>query len=67
MLLQKERLRPLNKARREANQNKLVEESKVADRVDSYEKVSSGKDHLRAWHGFVKPKENGLRKINSLI
>ena len=35
--------------------------------VESFREINSREDRPRAWPGFVKPNQNGLRKIKSLI
>ena len=65
--IRKERLSPTSKARREASQNQFVEKGRMLDRVKSFREIDSRQDHLRARPGFVKPIQNGLRKIKNLI
>ena len=63
----KERLDPTSKARWETSRNKLVEKGGVPDRVKSFQEIDSREDRSRAWSGFVKPMQNGLRKEQNLI
>ena len=65
--IRKERLSPTSKARREASRNEFVEKSGMPDRVKSFREIDSREDHPRAWAGFVKPIQNGLRKVQNLI
>ena len=39
----------------------------MPDRVKSSGEIDSRQDRLRAWPGFVKPIQNGLRKVQILI
>ena len=61
------KLSSLNKVRRVADRNKLVEKSAVPGRIKSGGKIDSGKDCPRARFGFVEPVHNELRKVMSLI
>ena len=63
----KETLSPTSKVRREASPNQFVEKSRMSDRVESFREINSKQDHLRTWPGFVKPIQNGLRKVQNLI
>ena len=65
--IRKERLNPTSKARREASRNKLVEKSRMPDRVKSFREIDNKQDRPRARTGFVKPIRNGLRKVQNLI
>ena len=65
--IRKERLSPTGKVRREASRNQFVEKSGVPDRVESFREIKSREDHPRAWPGFIKPIQNGLRKEQNLI
>ena len=65
--IRKERLSPTSKARREASQNEFMEKGGMPDRVKSFREINSREDCLRAWPGFVKPIQNGLRKEQNLI
>ena len=63
----KERLSPTSKARREASRNQFVEKDGMPDSVKSFSEINSIQDRPRARPGFVKPIQNGLRKIQNLI
>ena len=63
----KERLSPTSKARRDASRNQFVEKGGMPDRVKSFREINSRQDRPRAWPGFVKPNQNGLRKIQNFI
>ena len=65
--IRKERLSPTSKARREASRNKFVEKSGMPDRVKSFREIDSRQDRPRARLGFVKPIQNGPRKVQNLI
>ena len=65
--IRKERLRSTSKARREASRNEFVEKGGMPDRVKSFREIDSRQDRPRAWSGFVKPIQNGLRKEQNLI
>ena len=65
--IRKERLSPTSKARREASRNQFVEKGGMPDRVKSFREIDSRENRLRAWPGFVKPIQNGLRKVQNLI
>ena len=65
--IRKERLSPTSKARREASQNEFVEKGMMPDRVKSFREIDSREDRLRARPEFVKPIQNGLRKVQILI
>ena len=65
--MRKERLSLTSKARREASQNKSVENSRMSHRVESLRKVNNTKNRPRARLKFVKPIRNGLRKEQNLI
>ena len=65
--IRKERLSPTSKARREASRNEFVEKSGMPDRVKSFGEIDSRQDRPRARPGFVKPIQNGLRKVPNLI
>ena len=65
--IRKERWSPTCKARREASRNELMEKGRMPDRVKSFQEINSREDHPRAWPGFVKPIQNGLRKVQHLI
>ena len=65
--IRKERLSPTSKARREASQNKLVEKGRMPDRVKVFREIDSRQNRPIAWSGFVKPIQNGLRKVQNLI
>ena len=67
MLIRKERLSPLSKARREASRNKFVVKSEMPDRVKSFGEIDCRQNRPRARPGFVKPIRNGLRKVQNLI
>ena len=60
-------LSPTNKARREASRNKFVEKGGMPDSVECFGEVDRSKNRPRARPGFVKPIQNGLRKIKNLI
>ena len=62
-----ERLSPTNKARREASRNEFMEKGGMPDRVKCFGEVDRSKNCPRARPGFVKPTQNGLRKIKNLI
>ena len=63
----KERLSPTSKARRQASRNEFVEKGGMPDRVKSFREINSRQDRPRARPGFVKPIQNGLRKVQNLI
>ena len=63
----KERLSPMSKARREASRNKFVVKGGMPDRHRSFREIDSRQDRPRARPGFVKPIQNGLRKVQNLI
>ena len=65
--IRKERLSPTSKARRQASRNKLVEKGAMPYRVKSFREINSRQDRPRARPGFVKPIQNGLRKVQNLI
>ena len=65
--VRKERLSPASKARREASRNEFVEKGGVPDRVESFIEINSRQDRPRARPEFVKPIQNGLRKVQNLI
>ena len=65
--IRKERLSPASKARTEASRNKVMEKRGMPDRVESFREIDSTQDRPRARPGFVKPIQNGLRKIQTLI
>ena len=65
--IRKERLSPTSKARREASQNEFMEKGGTPDRAKSFQKINSRKDQPRAWPGFVKPIQDGQRKIKNMI
>ena len=65
--LQKERLIPRSKARREASQNRFPKKGGVPNRVKSFGEVDSSKNHPRVRLGFIRPIRNGLRKVQNLI
>ena len=65
--IKKERLSPTSKARMEASRNEFVEKGGMPDRVKSFREIDSRQDRPRAQLGFVKPIQNGLRKIKNLI
>ena len=45
----------------------MMEKSGMPDRVESFREINSREDRPRARPGFVKPIQNGLRKIQNLI
>ena len=45
----------------------FVEKGEVPNRVKSFEEVDSRQGRPRARPGFVKPIQNGLKKIQNLI
>ena len=65
--IRKERLSPTSKARREASRNEFVEKGGMPDRVKSFREIDSRENLPRARPGFVKPIQNGLRKVQNLI
>ena len=65
--IRKERLSPTSKARREASRNKFEEKSGMPDRVKSFKEIDSRQNRSRTQLGFVKPIQNGLRKVQNLI
>ena len=65
--IRKERLSPSSKARREASQNEFVEKGRMPDRVKNFREIDSAEDCLKGRPGFVKPIQNGLRKVQNLI
>ena len=65
--IRKERLRPTSKARREASLNEFVEKGGMSDGAESFRENDSSEDRPRARPGFVKPIQNGLRKVQNLI
>ena len=65
--IRKKRLSPTSKARREASRNQFVEKGGMPDRVKSFGEIDSRQDRPRARPGFVKPIQNGLRKVQNLI
>ena len=65
--IRKERLSPTSKARREASRNKFVEKNGIPDRVKSFGKIDTREDRSIYRPGFVKPIQNGLRKVQNLI
>ena len=65
--IRKERLSPTSKARREASRNQFMEKSGMPDRVKSFREIDSRENRPRARPGFVKPIQNGLRKVENLI
>ena len=65
--IRKKGLSPTSKARREASQNQFVEKDGMPDSVKSFSEINSTQDRPRARPGFVKPIQNGLRKIQNLI
>ena len=65
--IRKERLSPTSKARREASRNQFVEKGEMPDRVKSFREIDSRQDRPRARPEFVKPIQNGLRKVQNLI
>ena len=56
-----------SKARREARRNESMEKGGMPHGVKSFREINSRQDHLRAQPGFVKPIQNGLRKVQNLI
>ena len=67
MPIRKERLSPMSKARREASRNEFMEKGETPDRVKHFGEINSRENCPRAWPGFVKPIQNGLRKEQNLI
>ena len=65
--VRKERWSPTSKARREPNQNEFVEKGGMPDIVKRFGEINSRQDRPRARGGFVKPIQNGLRKVQNLI
>ena len=65
--IRKERLSPTSKARKEASQNEFVEKDGMPDRVKSFTEIDSRQNRPRARPGFVKPIQNGRRKVQNLI
>ena len=65
--IRKERLSPTSKARRETSRNQFVEKGGMPDRVKSFREINSTENRPRARPGFVKPIQNGLRKLKNLI
>ena len=67
MPIRKKRLSPASKARRETSRNQFVEKGRMPDRVKSFREIDSRQDRPRARPGFVKPIQNGLRKVQNMI
>ena len=65
--IRKERLRTTSKARREASRNQFMKKGGMPDRVKSFGEIDSRENCPRARPGFVKPIQNGLRKVQNLI
>ena len=65
--IRREGLSSTSNARREASSNEVMEKSRMPDKVKSFREIDSRKDRLKAWPGFVKPIQNGLRKVQNLI
>ena len=65
--IRKERLSPTSKSRREASRNQFIKKGGKPDRVKSFGEIDSRQDRPRARPGFVKPIQNGLRKVQNLI
>ena len=65
--IRKEKLSPTSKARREASRNEFMEKGGMPDRVKSFREVESRQDRLRARPGFVKPIQDGMKKVQNLI
>ena len=65
--VRKKRLSPTSKARREASRNEFMDKGGMPDRVKSFTEIDSRQDCSRARPGFVKPIQNGLRKVQNLI
>ena len=63
----KERLSPVSEVRKDASPNKFMVKGEMPDRVKSFREINSGEDRPRARSGFVKPIQNGLRKVQNLI
>ena len=66
MPIRKKRLSPTSKARREASRNKFVEKGGMPDRAKSFGEIDSREDRSRVQPGFVKPIQNGLKKVQNL-
>ena len=66
-LSEKKDLSPTSKATWEASRNEFMENGGMPDRVKSFREINSKEDRPRAWPGFVKPIQNGPRKIKNLI
>ena len=65
--IRKEEFSRTSKARREASRNKLVKKGGVPDIIKSFVEVDSSNNRPRHRHGFVKPIQNGLIKVQNLI
>ena len=65
--IRKERLSPTSKASRKASRNKFMEKGGMPDRVKCFREIDSRENRPRARTGFVKPIQNGLRKVQNLI
>ena len=65
--IRKERSSPTSKARMEASRDEFMVKGGVSDRVKSFGEINNRQNRPRARPGFVKPIQNGLRKIKNLI
>ena len=65
--VRKKKIKFIDKARREANQNIFVEESGMPVRAESQGKIDSGKDRPRARLGLVEPLRMGGNKMKNVI
>ena len=52
---------------REASRNEFVEKSGMPDRIERFREIDSRENRPRARPRFVKPIQNGLRKVQNLI
>ena len=67
LVFQREKIDSIRHNKERRHWNELGKESGLPSRVKSLENIDCGKDLPRAWHGFVKPFRDGLRKIKILI
>ena len=65
--IRKEMFSPTSKARREASRNEFMKKGGMPDRAKSFREINGGEDRPRARPGYVKPIQNGLRKVQNLI
>ena len=65
--IRNERLSPTSKVRKKASQNEFMVKGGMPDRVESFREINRRKNRPRAQSEFVKPIQNGLRKVQNLI